>query len=47
VDCPAIYVNLYILFAVEHVDLDVIYSFQAVSGWRLRKMGRDLEQGKK
>jgi hypothetical protein len=30
--------------AVELVDLDVILLFQNVSGWRLWKMVRDLDQ---
>ena len=34
-------------FAVEHVVLDVLHSFQAVSGWKSGKMVRDLSQAQK
>jgi hypothetical protein len=47
VDCSAIYADLSILFAVEHVFLNVIHSFQVVRGWKLGKIVKNLEQGQK
>jgi len=46
-DCSAIYADLSILFAVEHVVLNVIHSFQVVRGWKLGKIAKNLGQGQK
>ena len=46
-DRSAVYLDLSILFVVEHVFSNVIYSFQVVRGCKLGKIVKNLEHGQK
>jgi len=47
VDLFAFFVVLFLCFIVDFIFFPVICSFQDVSGWKLRKIVRDLLQAQK
>jgi len=47
VDLFAFFVVLFLCFIVDLIFFPVICSFQDVSGWKLRKIVRDLPQAQK
>ena len=46
-DFFAFFVVLFLCFVLDRIFFQVIYSFQDVSGWKLRKIVRDLLQAQK